>query len=101
MTKKANNTGSDTAVVKRLNRKKQPKKISSNAIKTREALLGRKDCVLKVNTILKMPENSVSKPITQAADKSVMSGLTMQTTPSAMSRRPEMQSQIFLPVFMI
>lgn len=84
-----------------LNKMDKPKKISSKAIKIREALLGKNACVLKVNTILKIPEKRANKPRTHAVDRRVMSGLIMQMTPRAMRRRPEMQIQIFLPVFMI
>jgi hypothetical protein len=67
----------------------------------REALLGMNACVLKVNTILKIPEKRVNKPRIHAVERRVMSGLMMQMTPRAMRRIPEMQSQIFLLVFII
>jgi hypothetical protein len=91
-----NTTVIANVVAIRLNRKKHPMKICSNAERKRDALLGRKRWVLKVKMSFEIPEIRVKHPINNADANKVSPGFAMQNTPKTMRRMLEMTSHIFV-----
>ena len=99
ITQMVKTTGRETAVPSRLNRKKQPKKISSSALSIRVPLLGMKACVRRVKISFAQPAKRVRQPRTHAAETKVISGFAMQRIPRITRRTPATQSQILVLVF--